>query len=84
VVSLITIISRYEEVNLNKRFIFWNVTPGSPLKVKQETSKKQVASRAYSSTLKIEATCSSESRVTFNGLHGVIAKKKELFMTTEL
>jgi hypothetical protein len=61
VVSLITIISRYKELNLNKRFIFWNVSPGCPLKV----STKPVANRAYSSALKIEAACSSETSGNF-------------------
>jgi hypothetical protein len=37
---------------------------------------------AYSSTLKMEATCFSEIRFTFNGLHGVISQKIELFITT--
>jgi hypothetical protein len=43
---------------------------------------KQVASRAYYSTLKMEAACSSGTSVTFNGLHGDISQKIELFITT--
>jgi hypothetical protein len=41
-----------------------------------------VASRAYSSTLKMEAICSSETSVDVNGLHGVISQKIVLFITT--
>jgi hypothetical protein len=38
---------------------------------------------AYSSTLKMEVTCSSETSVsTFSGLHGIISQKIELFITT--
>jgi hypothetical protein len=53
-------------------------------RAKQETSMKQIASRgcftlvscmAHSSTLKMEATCSSE----ISGLHGVISQKIVLF-----
>jgi hypothetical protein len=36
---------------------------------------------AYS-TLKMEAICSSECRLTFNGLHGVISQQIVLFITT--
>jgi hypothetical protein len=36
---------------------------------------------AYSSTLKMEATCSSELLVYFNGQHGLISQKRELFIT---
>jgi hypothetical protein len=32
--------------------------------------------------LKIEAKCSSESRLTFSGLHGVISQNIELFNTS--
>jgi hypothetical protein len=35
---------------------------------------------AYSSTLKMEATCSSKMSVS--GLHSVISKKMKLFITT--
>jgi hypothetical protein len=34
---------------------------------------------AYSSTLKMEVTCSSEMLVTFNGLDGIISQKIGLF-----
>jgi hypothetical protein len=37
---------------------------------------------SFISTLKIEATCSSETSVTFNELHSVISQKMELFITT--
>jgi hypothetical protein len=36
---------------------------------------------AYSSTLKMEATCSLKNRLTFNGLDGVISQKIELCNT---
>jgi hypothetical protein len=35
---------------------------------------------AYSSTLKMEVTCSSKLRLTFNGLYGGISQKIELFI----
>jgi hypothetical protein len=35
----------------------------------------------YSSTLKIEATLSPKHPVTFSGLHGVISKKINVFIT---
>jgi hypothetical protein len=35
----------------------------------------------YSSTLMMETTCLSET-LTFNGIHGVISQKTELFITT--
>jgi hypothetical protein len=50
----------------------------------EETNMKQVASRplAYSSTLKMEATCSVGTSLNFDGLHNVISQKMELFITT--
>jgi hypothetical protein len=47
-------------------------------RVEQETSMKQVVSRA----LKMNATYSSETPLTFNGLHGVISQKTEFVITT--
>jgi hypothetical protein len=41
-----------------------------------------VSCLAYSSTLKLDVTCSSEFQLTFNRLHGVISQKLELFITT--
>jgi hypothetical protein len=38
-----------------------------------------VSSLAYYSTLKIEAICSYETSVDFNGLHGVITQKTKIF-----
>jgi hypothetical protein len=35
--------------------------------------------RAYSSTLKMEATCSSDRRLKFNCIHGAIIQKIQLF-----
>jgi hypothetical protein len=37
---------------------------------------------AYSSTLKIEYKCSTETLVEFNGIPGVISPKMEFFITT--
>jgi hypothetical protein len=37
---------------------------------------------AYSSTLKMEATLPPKRQFAFNGLHGVITQKIELFITT--
>jgi hypothetical protein len=36
----------------------------------------------FSSTLKMEALCSSERPLLLNGLHGVISQKTILFITT--
>jgi hypothetical protein len=38
----------------------------------------------YSSTLKMEATCSSETSAVFIRLHSVISEKTELLKTTEV
>jgi hypothetical protein len=43
------------------------------------TCFKLVYCLAYSSTLKMEATCYSETSVDFNGFHGVIPQKTKLF-----
>jgi hypothetical protein len=51
----------------------WNITPCSPL---------MDSCLAYSSTLKMEASCSSETSLTFNGLHGIISQEIELSITT--
>jgi hypothetical protein len=57
----------------------------------QEISVKQLADRAplarrfmlvSTTTMKREATCSSESRLTFNELNGVTSQKIELYTTT--
>jgi hypothetical protein len=61
-----------------KSSIIWDVTPYNPLKAKQKTSMKHTASRAllaacfmlvsfsaFPSTLKMEATCFSETSVGF-------------------
>jgi hypothetical protein len=54
----------------------------------QEVGSKQLATcimlpscLAYSSTLKVKATCSSET-LAVDGLHGIISQKIELFMAT--
>jgi hypothetical protein len=41
---------------------------------------KLVSCLLYSSTLKREAICYSETSVNFNGVHGVISQKTELFI----
>jgi hypothetical protein len=38
----------------------------------------------YSSSLNMEAICSSKHELTFNRLHGIISQKKELFITTTM
>jgi hypothetical protein len=65
-----------------KRFVFWDITPCSPLKVNrrfggtcrihlqgrrinQARNQHESCSLAYSSTLKMEATCFSETSVDF-------------------
>jgi hypothetical protein len=53
--------------------IFWNITQCSA------TFFTLVSCKAYSSTLKTEATYFSKSRSHFIGIHGVISKKTELF-----
>jgi hypothetical protein len=62
--------------------IFWDTTPCSPLEASAllAASFALVSWLAYSSTMKTGATCSSESRLTFNGLHGVISQKIGLFI----
>jgi hypothetical protein len=40
------------------------------------------ASKSYASTLKIEVTCSSGVPVNFNGIHGDLSQKIELFNTS--
>jgi hypothetical protein len=40
-----------------------------------------VSCLAYSSTLKMEATCSSEMLADFNGLYGVMSQKTDLYVT---
>jgi hypothetical protein len=43
-----------------------------------------VSCLAYSSILMMVVTCSSEISVTFNGLHGIVSLKKELFTAAEV
>jgi hypothetical protein len=70
---------------VKKSSIFWDITPWSPLKVtdvseEHNTCFTLVCSLAYSSTLKMEATCSSKTSVGYQCLHGVIPQKtKPLF-----
>jgi hypothetical protein len=63
-----------ETIQNFKEFIFWDITPCSPMKVGRSFGRclKMLAARftmdsclAYSSTLKMEATCSSEMSVAF-------------------
>jgi hypothetical protein len=35
-------------------------------------------------TLKVEAICSFETSVDFNGIHGLISQKIELFLSVEI
>jgi hypothetical protein len=53
---------------ITRRFIFWNITPCSSLKISLgllATCFMLVSFSAYSSTLKMEATCSSETPADF-------------------
>jgi hypothetical protein len=43
-----------------------------------------VSCLAYSPTLKIEASCSRKRRLTFNGIHGVMFQKVEIFIETDV
>jgi hypothetical protein len=73
-----------------KSSIFWDITPCIPLKVDWRFGGTSHSSLAWYllqadsclvySTLKMEAMCSSETRLTFNGLHGGISQKIELFV----
>jgi hypothetical protein len=42
-----------------------------------------VSGLVYSSTLKMEVTCSTEASVD-NGLHGIISQKMELFLSSSV
>jgi hypothetical protein len=48
----------------------------------QHKADSKIACLAYSSTLKMEATYSSETALAFNGLHSVISQKIEVFEVT--
>jgi hypothetical protein len=54
-------------------------------RIEEETTKeakvKEVASRAYYSNLKMEGHAPLERRLIFNGLHAIIAQKREPFIT---
>jgi hypothetical protein len=45
------------------------------------TSLRLVSFLAYASTLKMDATISSETPVDFNGLHGAISYQTEIFIS---
>jgi hypothetical protein len=72
-------------------YIFWDMSPHGLFKT-TDVSEEHVASiclppdftlvyfSAYSSTLKVETTCSFGPSVTFNSLLGVISQKIELFI----
>jgi hypothetical protein len=68
---------------------FWGITPRSPLNVNRRfggTCRLHLQGRRISQARnqceaggkQMEATCSSETSVGFNGLHGVISQKMEL------
>jgi hypothetical protein len=48
----------------------------------EETSTKQAASFTYCSTLKMEATWSSETSVDFHPDYMALSQEKEFFITT--
>jgi hypothetical protein len=52
-------------------------TSGSKNEARKQVTSTLVSCLAYSSALKMEATCSSATQLTFNGLHGVISQKIE-------
>jgi hypothetical protein len=57
-----------------------NMSPpssGSKNKPRKQMTSKMVSCFAYASTLKMDATCSSVTQLSFNGLHGVISYKIE-------
>jgi hypothetical protein len=56
-----------------KSSVFRVITLCRPLKALLATRFMLASCLAYSATLKLEATCSSETSVTFNGVHGVIS-----------
>jgi hypothetical protein len=56
--------------------------PSSGLKSNQVRNQHEVGLLAYSSVLKMVETCSSETSVNFNKLHGIIFQKIELYITT--
>jgi hypothetical protein len=73
-----------------KFIIFWDITPCSPFSVNRRfggtyLSQSHLFTRwffcsAYSSILKIKATCSSETSVDIKRLHGFITQKIVLFI----
>jgi hypothetical protein len=71
---------RYLKETFLKSSIFWDVKPCSLMKVNRRFGG---TCRLYlqSSTLKMEAICSSETS-TFNGPHCIVSQNIELFLTT--
>jgi hypothetical protein len=81
------------QLSVNRRFggIYCLHLQGRRNKFSNKWTSKQQAShlltcwfldKLISSTLKMEAICSSERLLTLNGLHGVISQKMILFITT--
>jgi hypothetical protein len=67
-----------------KSSIFWYITPCTPLKVNGRfggTYRLHLQCPRISQAKK-PASAQVVSRMTFNGLHGVITQKIELFVTT--
>jgi hypothetical protein len=66
-----------------KNSIFWDLIPYGLLKINQQAVLADcitlVSCLAYSSTMKIEATCPSETLVDFQWNTHIISQKTELF-----
>jgi hypothetical protein len=74
------------EISLELCLSSGNITPCSPFKGNRRcflpVRFTLVSCSASSSTLKMAATCSPKRRLTFNGLHRIVAQKSEHFITT--
>jgi hypothetical protein len=62
----ITLVLRFSEWNYEELSAFWATTPCSPVKVGFAACFRLVSCLVYSSTLKMEAICSSEKSVHFH------------------
>jgi hypothetical protein len=75
----------YERVKAVKGSVFWDIMLCSPLdagsKQKLAVCFMLISCLAYSSALKMELTCSSETLVGYQRTTCVISKKIEFFIT---
>jgi hypothetical protein len=74
-----------------KSSVFWDITPRSPLKVNRRfggayrpylQGQRISQARNQRDAVSKHSDCYLRRRLTFNGLHGVICQKVELFITT--